>query len=664
MAVAPVKKILIISHQSQSQALLTSVQKAGIVHLLDADSTAVIKADKELKAATTRDRATDEMCQKLDKAVAFLKQHHSGKPLATMLAPRVVIDDDIFEKTITSRETVELLDEVLQAAADMDNLTAEVDAKKAKLDMLMPWKPLKDELETLGNLSSVDVFTGIVPVAVWDDLLEFLNAPETGAVVNVIARTKVQVYCVIIAMKENSGSVYKQLRTSEFETVTFEGLKGTVSDNIDHLRRQIHGGGEQIARLKHHCRKLAVSLLDVQIMYDHYVNLRSHSVTFNSSPATERTRIFEGWIKTADMPKLAELLLDFDAASVCEIAPLPDEVVPVEIENKPWAKPFEVITKLYGVPRYFEVDPTAVLAPFFAIFFALCLTDAGYGLIMMAASIYVLGKMQAGKRFMVLILVCSVLTIFAGAMTGGWFGSLLLDFAVKYKFTGLETFINKMTWFNPLEDPMTFLVMSIALGYIQIMTGLFTGLFSVLKNNGIFAAVCDKLSWIVLLNSLIIMGVSKAGILPPVAGKIAITLIYLSAATILLLSHREGGVGPRLGMGAYNLFSAIFYLGDLLSYLRLMALGMATGGVAMAINIIGGLISDTPYVGFILAVIFMVCGHIFNILQSMLGAFVHSMRLQFVEFFPKFIEGGGVPFVPFSESYKYVYIKQENSENQ
>ncbi len=664
MAVAPVKKILIISHESQAQALLAAVQKAGIVHLLDADNAAVIKAYKELKAASVRDRSVDELCHKLEKAVTFLKQHHTGKPLATLLAPKVVVDDYAFERTVSSKETRETLDDVLTAAADLDELTGDIDSKKAKLNMLMPWKTFKDDLESFGDLSSVDVFTGVVSAPAWDELSQFLNDPQNGAVVNVISRTKAQVFCVIIVMKEKSADVYKQLRTIEFEAVSFDGFNGSVSDNIDHLKRQIHAGGEKVAKLRHNAHKLADSLLDIQMMYDYYVNIRSHAAAFNSSPATEQTRIFEGWVKTGDMPKLQELMLDFDAASVCEIAPLPDEAVPVDIENNHWAKPFEVITKLYGVPRYFELDPTVILAPFFAIFFALCLTDAGYGLVMIAASVYVLNKMQAGKRFMSLILVCSILTVFTGAMTGGWFGSLLLDFAVKYNFTGLETLINKMTWFNPLEDPMTFLVMAIVLGYIQIMVGLFAGFVSVLKNKGIFAAVFDKLTWIVLLNSILVMAISMAGILPAVVGKVAIMLIYLAAAGILFLSHREGGIGARLGMGGFNLFSAIFYLGDLLSYLRLMALGMATGGVAMAINIIGGLISDVPYVGFILAVIFMVCGHVFNILQSILGAFVHSMRLQFVEFFPKFMEGGAMPFTPFVESYKYVYIKQEESKNE
>ena len=663
MAVAPVKKILIISHQSQAQALLTSVQKAGIVHLLDVDSTAVVKADKELKSAVLRDRSVDEMCQKLEKAVSFLKQYHTGKPLATLLAPKVVVDDDDFDRTVSAKETLRVLDEVIETQTRIDNLIAEMDSRKAKLDMLTPWKPLKDDLETLGALSSVDVFTGMVSLQAWDELSEFLQLPQTGAVVNIIARSKTQVYCVILALKENSSNVYKQLRTNEFEAVTFEGLNGSVSDNIDHLKRQIHGSGEQIAKAKHHAHKLAASLLDIQMMSDYYANIRNHSAAFNSSPATQHTRIFEGWIKTADMPKLHELILEFDAANICEIEPLPDEAVPVDIENGPWAKPFEVITRLYGMPRYFELDPTVILAPFFAIFFALCLTDAGYGLLMIAASVYVLRKLQAGKGFLVLMLICSILTVFTGAMTGGWFGSLLLDFAVNFKVLWLESFIRKTTWFDPLQDPMTFLVMAVVIGYIQIMTGLFAGFFSVLKNNGFFAAVCDKLTWIVLLNSFVVIGISGASILPPVAGKVAVILVYISAAAILFLSHREGGIGARLGMGSFNLFSAIFYLGDLLSYLRLMALGMATGGVAMAINIIGGLISDMPYVGFILALIFMVCGHIFNILQSILGAFVHSMRLQFVEFFPKFMEGGGVPFVPFSESYKYVYIKQEDSEN-
>jgi V/A-type H+-transporting ATPase subunit I len=652
---------LIISHQSQAQALLTAVQKAGIVHMLDDESSAVLKAYEELRTKASRDRDTEETTQRLEKAINFLKEYRKGEALASLLAPRVVVDDYKFNETVEAQQPRKLLNEAIELNSEIEKTKSEQDNLRGRLESLMPWKALEDDLANFDKLDSVNVYAGSVPVNNWDQLKEALDENEGGANVNVIAASKTAIYAVIVTLKDGSGDIHKLLRANEFEAAHFEGLEGTVKDNIRSIEKKRDSLEQRRKKLSEKAAELADSLLELEILYDHFGNKKIAGEVFNRSGATSSTRIFEGWVKKMDIGRLRDIIGKFDAASLCFIEPEPDENIPVGIVNKEMIRPFEVITRFYGMPRYFEVDPTAILAPFFAIFFALCLSDAGYGLVMIGVSVYMLKKMQFGKGFMKLMLFCSILTIFTGAMTGGWFGNTILDFAQKHNIGWLEGFIAKTTWFNPLEDPMTFLVLSIFFGYMQIMTGLIVGFFKILRNDGFFAASCDKLSWLVMLNSIIVMAAAKSGYLPQAVGTAAIVLIAVSAATIFLLSHREGGIGARIGMGSYNLFSAIFYLGDLLSYLRLMALGMATGGVAMAINIIAGIIGDTPYVGAVLAIIFLVLGHTFNILQSLLGAFVHSLRLQFVEFFPKFLEGGGKDFQPFAENYKYIYIKDENS---
>jgi len=161
-----------------------------------------------------------------------------------------------------------------------------------------------------------------------------------------------------------------------------------------------------------------------------------------------------------------------------------------------------------------------------------------------------------------------------------------------------------------------------------------------------------------MLNSIVIFGASKAGVVPAEIGNIFKMVALVPAMAIFLFSCREGGWGGRLGMGAYNLFTSIFYMGDVLSYLRLMALGMVGGGLAMAINIIARIALDIPYVGFFIMVILLIVAHGFNLALSILGSFVHTMRLQYVEFFPKFFGGGGRLFEPLSKTYKHIYIKK------
>jgi V/A-type H+-transporting ATPase subunit I len=217
-----------------------------------------------------------------------------------------------------------------------------------------------------------------------------------------------------------------------------------------------------------------------------------------------------------------------------------------------------------------------------------------------------------------------------------------------------------MMWFDPLEKPMMFFGLSLALGYIQILTGLVIAFVHNLRQREIAAAVFDQLTWLVMLNSIVLFGASKAGVISSEMGRMFGYVALVPAGLIFLFSHREGGIGARLGMGAYNLFSAIFYMGDVLSYLRLMALGMVTAGLAMAINVIAKITLDIPYIGFLVMIVVLIGGHGFNLAISGLSAFVHTLRLQYVEFFPKFLTGGGRQFSPLGKEYKHIYINKSD----
>jgi V/A-type H+-transporting ATPase subunit I len=375
--------------------------------------------------------------------------------------------------------------------------------------------------------------------------------------------------------------------------------------------------------------------------------------TRSTAPATEQTVVLEGWVKKDNLPRLQKLVSGFGASSLNTVEPAEDEEIPVEIENKNYIRPFEVITRLYGMPQHFEVDPTVFLAPFFALFFALCLTDAGYGLVIIALMAFFIKKVQGDKKLLWMLGICSAATVVAGALTGGWFGDAIQQFVPR-----LKPLREKMMLFDPFEKPMIFFGLALALGYVQIMAGLMIGFVHNLRRKQYIAGLCDQLTLLVMLNSIAIFAASKVEVLPIEIGKFFGILAIIPAAIILLFSHREGGWAGRIGMGAYNLFSTIFYVGDVLSYIRLMALGMVTAGLAMAINVMAGLVLDIPYgIGVVAMILVLVGGHGFNIAINALGAFVHTLRLQYAEFFPKFFVGGGRAFEPLSKKYKHIYIK-------
>jgi len=445
------------------------------------------------------------------------------------------------------------------------------------------------------------------------------------------------------------------LRSGDFEAISFEKMEGTVSELLEECEDDLARIGVELGDANQKAAELATERLTLKILYDHYRNLLSREQTQAAAPATEHVVLIEGWVKTKDYRKLEEIVGRFAATSVGEMDIAEGEEIPVEIDNNKAVRPFEMVTRLYGMPQHFEVDPTLFLAPFFALFFGLCLTDAGYGLVMIAALAYFVKKTQGDKKLFWMLIICSAMTVVAGAVTGSWFGNAIQEF-----IPGLDGLRRALIWFDPLEKPMMFFGLSLGLGYIQIMAGLVIAFGHNLLRKNYVAAVCDQLTWLVMLNSIVIFGFSKVGAINPAVGGLFGKIALIPALTIVLFSQREGGWGGRLGMGAYQLFSTIFFLGDVLSYLRLMALGMVTAGLGMAINVITKIVADIPVVGWILGALVFAGGHLFNISISGLSAFVHTLRLQYVEFFPKFLTGGGKLFEPLRKGFKHIYVKEES----
>jgi V/A-type H+-transporting ATPase subunit I len=445
----------------------------------------------------------------------------------------------------------------------------------------------------LGDFEYVSCLVGSLPEQQAEDAKE--RVAELGGALETVGKTGHFFACVIICPKESVTEIQKQLRAADFTPVAFEGLSGTAAELIEQERIKLDDIQKELADQNHRIVEFAKEEVKLGILFDHYQNLAFREQARTRAPATEYT-------------------------------------VLVEIENKNVVRPFEVITRLYGMPQRIEVDPTVFLAPFFALFFGLCLTDAGYGLVMVALSIYLLKKLQGDKKFAALMLICSISTVVCGALTGGWFGDAV-------QILGIPALVNARAailkfGFDPVKNPQTFFRLALGIGYIQLLSGILVAFFYKLRQKRFVDAIGAHLTWFVMLNC------------------------FAVALVIVLFSHNEGSIVARLGMGFFNLFSAIFYIGDILSYVRLMALGMVTTGLAVAINQFSVMASEKKYVGPVLALIILLGGHAFNMGISALGAFVHTLRLQYVEFFPKFFQGGGKLFEPFAKQYKHVYINK------
>jgi V/A-type H+-transporting ATPase subunit I len=375
--------------------------------------------------------------------------------------------------------------------------------------------------------------------------------------------------------------------------------------------------------------------------------------------------LIEGYVDDEEFPRLKETIEgEFKYSQMRKAEIKKDDIVPTKLKNKNITRSFEIVLDLYGMPSFNSFDPTAYLMPFFAIFFALCLTDGAYGIILVLLSLFLVKKYKpifGSSKLMWVLLVSGLATIGVGVITGGWFGDIIEY--MPESFGKIKDFKNSLVLFDPMKDSMVFFALSVALGYLHLLFGLSLSFIKHVKDGKLVDGLCTKMTWIVFLVSVVLWLLASNGVLPQAVGSPAKWVFIATCVAIIFFSDREAkSVGIRFASGFYNLYGATSYVGDVLSYLRLLALGLASGVIAVVINVICKLALGIPYLGIIVAVLIFIGGHAFNLVISSLGAFVHTLRLNYAEFFPKFFEGGGKFFIPFKLESSYAIFSDEVDE--
>lgn len=443
-------------------------------------------------------------------------------------------------------------------------------------------------------------------------------------------------------------------------------LKGEVTEELSVIaKRKICLGREEKEVLTKTGEIAQEWVPSVRALSDYLTVLKDRYLTLSSGNATEQVVMLRGWIPENAVSDVRETLSSFGKSMEIILSdPMPEDTPPSFITNPPWCFPFENLTRLYGVPKYGEIDPTPLLAPFFFVFFGMCLGDAGYGLIMVGFFTWFLRKfrrMPAGFRgFFKLFVLSGISTVIVGTLTGSWFGDFVDAFDV---FSFLRPLKNAPVLLNPMENPMTFLALSLALGIVQLLFGLGIAFYDAFRKKNYMGAFADTGGWIVFLVGLLLWGGVASAFLPSSAALFAKVITLFGALVLVATQGREKtGIISKAISGLLSLYSVTSYLGDVLSYSRLLALGLATSAVGTIINMLAGLAGGVPFVGWILAIFLIVGGHLFGFAVNVLGAFVHSLRLQYVEFFSKFYTGGGRVFSPLTYTTNYVSIKKETAE--
>lgn len=391
---------------------------------------------------------------------------------------------------------------------------------------------------------------------------------------------------------------------------------------------------QEEAELSEAARVQAGARDDLELLHDYYLTAAAKLESMQRLLSTGRLFVLQGYVP-AHMGEGVKRALEEAFSVSVELSEIPEgEPAPVALHNRNFLRPYESIVEMFSLPSSTgDIDPTPVMGPFYAFFFGVMLSDAGYGLLMALICLFMLYrlKVEGTMRSMLRIfLQGSVAAIVFGLLFGSFFGDLLGTLSgERIRFP--------MLWFDPMEDPVKLMVASVVFGAVHIFAGMGVKFYMLWRTGARFKAFVEVVPWYCILIGLALMGLGLPG------GNI----LALAGAGLILLFSATGQRNPvkRVFSGLWTLYGITGYVGDLLSYTRILALTLATSVIAMVVNILASLMGSGP-VGIVFCLLVMLLGHGLNLALSALSAYVHATRLQYVEFFGKFYEGGGRRFEP------------------
>jgi len=667
MALARMQKVLLLGHKSDRERLLSTLQEAGIVHLSSLREEELAKQIPDLvPGERLPEKELETLVNDLNSSADYLAAY--AKPpnlLEGILPSKMEFTKEESDNTIESYDASKAISRCKELQREKERLNTTENALNARTELLSGWTELDVDLKDVKNTE----MAVIVPVSIQTRLIpEELEARFASSSVDLqlVRREAGRIKCILAYVKNDEAEAKDFLKDFDMDTVDLSGLEGTPKRIIDDANKELLTVYEKKQTISVESKTLEAERRKLLLLYDHYSSILESRQADELSLNTRNAFALMGWIRLRDRKRLDSIADTFESVSATDVEPSEGEEPPIELTNARPMRPFETITELYAMPRHFELDPTPLLSIWFALFFALCLTDAGYGLILAAIALIMMPRIQGDKRVLWLLFATGVLTIFTGAMTGSWFG----DLADYTKIPALIRFRHAFELFDPFESPIVFFRLSLAAGVSHIFFGLAIKMYIDIRQRAYLDAFADQFLWIVWWVGILLMlfstdqvvklALSNRRLLPEPFTRPG--MIATATASILILAlagRKEKGFMMKglMSVMRFTILGGMFsFLGDFLSYLRLMGLGMTTAGIAMAINLT--CFKALPIPKWLGIIPWIPMTLLLGVFINVLGAFVHSLRLQYVEFFQKFYTGGGKPFKPFAKQYKYTFVTQ------
>lgn len=671
MAVLQMQRFSICALKKDRKAILEKLQALGVMEI----DNSVIEDDSLQKMDTVESRQVfEKQAVMAEHALDVLQKYVPEKTsMLSSLEGKKQVNRWEYEKIVQNRDVMS------KRARELVNLNKEISENNAnvvklenQIESLAPWMSLEVPMTYRGTRSAAFLVGTMSRAMTMEEIRTAVaeHAPDLDAYdVTILSADKDLTYLAVVCLRKDADKLEDALRASGFarpsqmvSKVPSE-LKKNLEEQIQQLNSKTKQIESQIAEYKDYRN-------DLRLFVDYYRIRAEKYQILGQIPQSKQTFFISGYVPEGAVPLLKEKIENAYNCTVDVEEIKEEEEPPVLLKNGKISSSVEGVLESYGLPHKGEVDPTRIMSVFYIVLFGMMLSDAAYGLLVSLVCFIALKKfprMAEGlAKSIRLFMYCGISTLIWGVLFGGYFGNVV-DIVSEVYF-GHKVVIPAL-WFVPLNNPMKLLIFSLGLGIVHLFFGLGIKGYSYIKNKDYMGFLCDVVFWYMLLVGLLLMlipsdlfaSIAQAKIVfPPFVNLLAKVLAIGGAVGLLLFAARDNkNFGLRLALGAYELYNITGWLSDVLSYSRLLALGLATGVIASVVNQMGSMMG-TSIIGVLGFIVVFIVGHTLNLAINLLGAYVHTNRLQFVEFFGKFYEGGGRPFNPFKQNTKYVDIKEEN----
>ena len=677
MAKQNIKKIEILASIKDVKEIVDLIQRKGIIELSDIPD--------------------DDLVDKLSTSQSFgfyekyLNESQSALKTLDRYCPQ---SKGLLESIIPQKENLSLSQylenadkaniylgycyDINAAQKQIEESSTAVARYEVMLESLEPWLDLDVPMKYTGS-KTTSAFIGTLPEEYSAETLRTALLPYLGEEeryeCEVVSTSGKQSNVFIICHNDCKQAVYEALRSIGFAypsdptkhppRVRYERYRNAVSD----LKEKSEKALETIKENAKYRR-------EIEFAYDYFSLYKEKYSAISKLAITDNVFILNGFISERNVKKFTEELESNFTVAVSITEPQEDEDVPVELRNNAFTGAVEGITNMYSPPGKSDIDPNPVMAFFYYALFGIMLSDAGYGLLMVIGTSIAKTKMKlegAMKKTVDMYFYCGIATVFWGALFGSWFGDIfevvardffgVADLGAKInEALGFTVFRSGLAlWFQPVQDPMRLMRYSFLFGIIHLFAGLFASFYKMWKAGNKIGAFCDVIPVFLLITGICPVGAGILSVNVPASLKSAGLIMAAAGAVLIVLTagRDSKNIVGKLGLGLYGLYNtASGWMSDILSYSRLLALGLCTGVIASVVNTMGTIPGNKIAKACLLVPVFLF-GHVVNMAINLIGTYVHTNRLQYVEFFAKFYEGGGRTFTPLRTNTKYYNIKED-----